>query len=205
MLNKIKFWQKKSSKTDQNFNLIISGYGGQGVITLANLVSKIALKENFKVKQAELHGLAQRGGSVQIHVRFGQKIYSPKVKRADADLIISLDLVEAQRACYWVDKSKTIILSDSEIFWPYEEKIDSEKIIDDIKKFAKELELVDATQKVKKLTGKTISTNIFMLAAAIDKGFLPFKKEIIWQVISENLKPEFLDENKKVFEAAFSK
>ena len=84
-------------------------------------------------------------------------------------------------------------------------KIDSEKIINDIKKFAKELELVDATQKVKKLTVKTISTNIFMLAAAIDKGFLPLKKEITWQVISENLKPEFLEENKKVFESAFSK
>ncbi len=204
MLNKIKFWQKKSSKTDKNFNLIITGYGGQGVITLADLISKIALKENFKVKQAELHGLAQRGGSVQTHVRFGNQVWSPKVKRASADLVIALDLLEAGRGCLWADPAKTKILANSEIFWPYEEKIDSEKIIDDIKKFAKELELVNATQKVKELTGKTISTNIFMLAAAIDKGFLPFKKEIVWEVISENLKPEFLDENKKVFKSAFS-
>lgn len=205
MLNKIKFWQKKPSKTEQNFNLIISGFGGQGVITLADLVSKIALSQNYKVKQSELHGLAQRGGSVQTHVRFGNQIWSPKVKRASADLVIALDLLEAARGCLWADPAKTKILANSEFFWPYEEKIDSEKISDDIKKFAKELKLVDATQKVKKLTGKTISTNIFMLAAAIKNGFLPFKKETAWNVISENLKPEFLDENKKVYQAAFSK
>ncbi len=204
MINRLKQWLRPA-KTEQSFNLIITGYGGQGIITLADLVSRIALKENFKVKQAELHGLAQRGGSIQTHVRFGKQIWSPKVKRASADLIISLDLVEALRAAYWADKSKTKILANSEIFWPYEEKIDSEKTSDDIKKFAKEFELVDATQKVKKLTGKTISTNIFILAAAIDKGFLPFKKETAWEQIAENLKPEFLDENKKVFEAAFSK
>ena len=204
MLNKLKFWQKKPAKTGQSFNLIITGFGGQGVITLADLVSKIALSQNYQVKQAELHGLAQRGGSVQAQVRFGQKVYSPKVKRGSADLVIALDLLEAGRGCWWANPVQTIILADSEIFWPQEEKLDREKIIADIKKFANEFKMVDASQKVKKLTGKDISTNIFLLATAIKNGFLPFKKEIAWQVISENLKPEFLEENKKVFGAAFS-
>jgi len=186
-----------------NFNLIISGYGGQGVITLADLISKIALKQNLEVKQAELHGLAQRGGSVQTHVRFGKNIYSAKVARAEADLVIALDLLEAGRSCYWSDKSKTIILSDSELYWPYDDKIETDIILNKVKKMVKKLEIVDATKTAKDLTGNPVSSNVYMLGAAISKNFLPFEKDEAWHIVKQNLKPEYLELNQKVYQAAF--
>ena len=190
----------------KEFNLIIAGFGGQGVITLADLISKIALSENFETKQAELHGLAQRGGSVQTHVRFGAKVFSPKVERAGADLIITLDLLEAEKACFWASKEKTIVLSESEIFWPQENLgISPKEIAKEIGQFAKQLELVEAGKITQEVTGNQMAANIYLLGYTISHQFLPFKKEKVWQIISENLNIEFLEANKKVFEKAFEK
>jgi len=188
----------------EKFDIVITGYGGQGVITLAELISKIAIANNYEVCQAELHGLAQRGGSVQTHIRFGKNIHSPKVKRGSADLVIALDALEAARGAYWANKEKTIVISDSELYWPYDQKIEAEEVIEMVKKIAKKIELVEATNIVKKLTGSSVATNIFMLSYAISKKYLPFNKEEAWEIIEKNLKPEYLEANKKVFESAQS-
>lgn len=87
------------AKDIKNFNIILVGVGGQGIITLTRILAQAALIERYDVKTSELHGLSQRGGSVEAHVRFGAKIYSPLVKRAGADLIISLEIQETLRAC----------------------------------------------------------------------------------------------------------
>jgi len=199
------FWfsNKKEEEKNKNFNIIVSGYGGQGVITLAELISKIALSKELDVRQAEIHGLAQRGGSLQAHIRFGSNLHSPKVKRAGADLIISLDLLEAYRSCYWANPNKTIILSEKEIYWPYEEKIESEKIIEEIKKFAKTVDLEEAGKIATEITGNPAPANIYLLGYAIAKKYLPFTKEETWNIIESNLDKSYLESNKKVFEKAF--
>ena len=75
----------------KDFNIIISGVGGQGIITLTRILTEAALIEKYDIKSSELHGRSQRGGSVESHIRFGRKIYSPLVKRGGSDLIISLE------------------------------------------------------------------------------------------------------------------
>lgn len=72
------------------FNIIIYGLGGQGVITLTRILAHAALLENYDVKTSELRGLAQRGGSVETHLRFDKKIYSPLIMAHQVDLIIDL-------------------------------------------------------------------------------------------------------------------
>lgn len=71
-------------------NIIIAGIGGQGVITLTRILANAALLDGYDVKTSELHGLSQRGGYVETHIRFGKKIYSPLVMPGKADLIIDL-------------------------------------------------------------------------------------------------------------------
>lgn len=73
-----------------NFNIIISGIGGQGVITLTRILAETAFLEGYDVKTSELHGLSQRGGSVETHIRFGKNIYSPLIMPSQVDLIIDL-------------------------------------------------------------------------------------------------------------------
>jgi len=200
MLNKL--IKSKPTATAQKFNLIVAGYGGQGVITLTELICQLAIARGLQVKEAELHGLAQRGGSVQAHIRFGQNIFSPKVARADADLIIALDLLEAARTCWWASPTKTNILTDSQLYWPYDSQISGDQIISEVQPFAKKLELVDAAKTAQKISGNPVAANTYLLAAAVVFGFLPFAKNEVWKTISENLNPAYLADNQKVFEAA---
>lgn len=179
------------------FNLIITGYGGQGVLTLAEIVSKAAFKQGYEVKEAELHGLAQRGGSLDCHVRFGERIYSPLVARARADLVIALEALEAWRACYWANPD-TAFLVNKKLF---NVNLSMEKVLAEIKKFTRYLYLVDADKEIEKLSRDTAMANIFMLGRALKLKLLPLKQELVWQAIKERIRPIFLEENKRVFEA----
>jgi indolepyruvate ferredoxin oxidoreductase beta subunit len=185
------------------FNIIVAGYGGQGVITLTEIISKCFLKEGYDVKQAELHGLAQRGGSLQAHIKVGEKVHTSLVRRGDADLIIALESLEALRACYWAN-DKTKLLTNSKVFVLFsKKKIKLEDNLKEIKKFVDTLEVVDADEIVGKIGAETMMVNIFMLGYAIAKKFLPIKKEVAWKVIEERFNKRFLDLNRKVFEEGF--
>jgi indolepyruvate ferredoxin oxidoreductase beta subunit len=150
--------------------------------------------------------LVQRGGSLQCHVRFGGKVFSPMVRRAGADLIIALEALEGLRACYYANREKTILLTDKRVLSPSpmeEEKIGSEEMIAQIKNFVKKVETVEASKIVERLTGDIAMSNVFMLGYSIAKKLLPIKKEIAWEAVSERIRPQFLETNKKVFEEAF--
>ncbi|UZE93884.1 MAG: indolepyruvate oxidoreductase subunit beta [Candidatus Pacearchaeota archaeon] len=181
------------------FNLIVVGYGGQGILTLTDIISKAALKQGYDVKEAELHGLAQRGGSLDCHVRFGGGIHSSLIPRAKADLIIALEALEALRACYWVNKN-TVVLINSKIF---RSSLNMKKILREIKKFTRKIYVVDADEIVKKETGNILGVNIFMLGYALKKKLLPLKKENVWKAVEERIRKRFLQENRKIFEKSF--
>ena len=65
----------------KNFNIVITGVGGQGLITLLDVISKAAFNKGLDIKTSELHGLSQRGGSVSVYIRFGKKVYSPMIPK----------------------------------------------------------------------------------------------------------------------------
>lgn len=189
---------------NKNFNLILAGYGGQGIITMAEILVKAAIRQGYDVKQAEIHGLAQRGGALECHLRFGRKVLSPLVGRAQADLIISLDLLEALRATYYAN-FETKILTNSRFLnpRPFEpNKINAEKIIADIKKTTKNLKLIEAEEMIKKITVDTAMINILMLGFASALKFLPIKKELILKAMKERIRPIFIETNLKIFHLA---
>src|SRR4030043_1968187 len=99
-----------AKKIDQ-FNMVITGVGGQGLLTLLQIISEAAVSEDHDIRTSELHGLSQRGGSVEVHIRFGKKIYSPMVAQGKADLILSLESQESLRGAYFAN-AKTKFLID---------------------------------------------------------------------------------------------
>ncbi|MEM5878929.1 MAG: indolepyruvate oxidoreductase subunit beta [Candidatus Aenigmatarchaeota archaeon] len=185
------------------FNLVVAGYGGQGVLSLAEIIARAAIEEGYEVKAVEVHGLSQRGGALQCHVRFGEKVFSPLVRKAGADLIIALDVLEAWRACYYANK-RTVVLTDKKLLSPkpLAEISDVKNILEEMKKIAK-VEAVNASEIVEKLTGEAAMSNIFMLGYAVKKKLLPIRKENAWKAVSQRIRPQFLEANKKVFEEAF--
>lgn len=97
-------------------NILFVGVGGQGSLLVAELTSIAATHAGFDVKQTEVHGVSQRGGSVETHVRFGQKIFSPIITPGEADSVIALEKLEALRFAHFVEPSSgAIFVNDYEI------------------------------------------------------------------------------------------
>jgi indolepyruvate ferredoxin oxidoreductase, beta subunit len=99
-------------------NVFLSGVGGQGTILASNILGQVLIHAGYDVKKAEVHGMAQRGGDVTTHFRFGQKVYSPLIKPGDVDYLISFELLEALRYINWVKPDGKIILNNQTIFPP---------------------------------------------------------------------------------------
>jgi len=78
-------------------NLFLCGVGGQGILLASEVISSACMKSGFDIKQSEVHGMAQRGGSVVAHLRFGEKVYSPLIEPGNADIVVSFELLEALR------------------------------------------------------------------------------------------------------------
>ena len=99
-------------------NIFLSGVGGQGTILASNILGEVFLKAGYDVKKSEVHGMAQRGGDVTTHFRFGKKVYSPLIKYGDVDFLISFELLEAARYINWVKPEGKIIINKQEILPP---------------------------------------------------------------------------------------
>ena len=84
------------------FNILISGVGGQGVVLASYVLSRVALAEGYDVKQSEVHGMAQRGGCVTGHLRFGDRVYSSLITPGIVDVLLSFESVEAARYVHWL-------------------------------------------------------------------------------------------------------
>ena len=93
------------------YQIILTGVGGQGLISMGRILGEVLLERGFKVRVAEVHGLAQRGGSVIVHVKYGDEDLSPTIPRGNADLIISLELLEAARNISYLRRGGTLIVN----------------------------------------------------------------------------------------------
>jgi len=192
----------------KNFNVIITGIGGQGSITLALIIAEAALKQGYDVKTSEFHGLAQRGGSVPCHVRFDEKIFSPIVLEGNADLIFGLEPLEALRSCYYGSReNSTTFLVDSRKIVPISVPVSGEKypsldeIKKDLKSFGEKVIILNASEKTKALTGNVLATNVYLLGYAYAKKFIPIKKKFLLDGMKEIFRENLFEINKKVFDA----
>jgi indolepyruvate ferredoxin oxidoreductase beta subunit len=190
----------------KEFNIVLTGVGGQGVLTLGMIIAEAALKQGYDVRTTELHGLAQRGGSIPFHVRFGKKMYTPLVLEGEANVIISLEPLEALRSCYYGSKQhKTIILMDNDTVVPLSVSVLGETYpsIEEIKKslkdFSEKVIVLNASEIVKKETGSDIAANIYLLGYAFSKKLIPLKENFILKAMEE-VAPKYFEANKKVFE-----
>lgn len=97
--------------TLSNLNLLLVGVGGQGTILASKVLVEVVLQSGLDVKMSEIHGMAQRGGSVITHVKIGEKVYSPLVEKGEADIILSFEQLEALRWLEYLKPQGQIIVS----------------------------------------------------------------------------------------------
>ena len=103
---------------NKTINVALVGVGGQGTILASNILGEVFLKAGYDVKKSEVHGMAQRGGDVTTHFRFGRKVYSPLIAYGEADFLISFELLEALRYINWVKPKGKVIINRQMILPP---------------------------------------------------------------------------------------
>ena len=183
-------------------SIILSGVGGQGIITAATLLGKAAMKAGVMVYVSEVHGMAQRGGSVLCTVRMGD-VSGALVPSGTADAILSMEPSETLRYLHYAHK-KTKVITDITPLIPFTVSVgmdtypDLKEVYHDIKRHA-ELYTLDAGA-IAKDAGALITKNTVMLGALAAAGVLPFTSEILLQTILENIPKKFEEMNKRAFE-----
>ena len=183
-------------------NIMIVGVGGQGTLLTSRILGKLAVGAGYDVKLSEVHGMAQRGGSVVTFVRYGEQVAEPIVEEGQADVLIAFEKLEALRYLHFLKKDGVVVVND----W----RIDPitvvtgaasypEGIIERLKKERKTI-VVEAMAEAKKL-GTSKVFNVVVLGAAA--RHMTFSKEQWISVIESTVPPKTIEINKAAFEAGY--
>lgn len=183
-------------------NIMIVGVGGQGTLLTSRILGGLAIAGGYDVKLSEVHGMAQRGGSVVTFVRYGEKVAEPIVEEGQADVIIAFERLEALRYAHFLKKDGALIINDWRID-PMPVVIGAaeypENIIENLAKEHK-VYAVNATEEAKKL-GNSRVFNLIVLGVAAQH--MDFAKEEWYKVIENTVPPKTIEINKQAFEVGY--
>ena len=182
--------------------MVIVGTGGQGLITLLQILAEAAFLQGYDVKTSELHGLSQRGGSVEVHLRFGKKIYSPLVSQGGADLILGLEARECLKSCFFANNQTIFLINKFLVPISGQKLLKQEEILKNLKKISKNIILIPATDICEKELENKVVAGIYLICLACFKGLIPLKPASILKAIEKIVPKKYLELNKKTFELA---
>ena len=179
-------------------NIMIVGVGGQGTLLTSRILGGIAREAGYDVKLSEVHGMAQRGGSVVTFVRYGESVAEPIVEEGCADVLIAFERLEALRYAHFLKKDGVLIANDQRID-PMPVVIGAaeypENILENLEKTYKVLK-IDAMSEAKKL-GNARAFNTIVLGMAAKH--MDFPKEMWIKVIEKTVPPKTIELNTKAF------
>lgn len=182
-----------------SFDILIVGIGGQGTILASNVLGEACLIEGRHVKGAETHGMAQRGGSVESHIRIDGE-FGPLIAPGQADLLISFDLLEALRYSHYLKPAGKMVVNHHLVLPTsvYTQKLvapSEAEIVTALKKY--ELCLLDA-DKIATDAGSPLSQNVVMLGAA--SKWMPLKSATLLESVRKLVPKKTVEINTKAFE-----
>lgn len=181
-------------------NILMAGVGGQGTLLASEILSEVLMQAGYDVKKAEVHGMAQRGGSVVSHVRFGKKVYSSIIPEGEADVLFGFELLETYRYLPLVKPTGTVVVNNLRIAPPSVALGTASYPADiDLKMRARvaNLRIVDGLLLAEQAgNARTVNT---VLLGALSRTLAPSHEQ--WVAAIRSLVPErFLDVNLKAFE-----
>ena len=188
-------------------DIIFTGVGGQGIVVASDIFCEAAMMDGWDVAKAEVHGMAQRGGTVITELKIGE-VQSPLIKEGAADLLIAFEPAEALRSLNKVGRDSFVIVNSSSVI-PFtvslgiSEYPELSSVFEELKTKIKNLLIIDA-HKIAKKSGSIISENMVLLGAAAATPEFPIDKDLIIQSMKENLPPKSIETNLKAFESGFA-
>jgi len=185
-------------------NIVIVGVGGQGTLLAGKIIGTAAMESGYDVKVSEVHGMAQRGGSVITYVRYGDKISSPLIENGEADMLLAFEQMECLRWAHMLKKGGTALMNTQKIApmpviagaaaYP-------DSVIQTIKDSGAKLITCDAVGIAAGL-GNVKAVNVVLIGVAAKYSGL--EKAVFVKTISETVKPEFVKLNLAAFEAGYA-
>ncbi len=194
-------WRRSIEKVR---SILICGVGGQGILLASDILAEVALEAGYDVKKSEVHGMAQRGGSVVSHVRYGEKVYSSLIGMGDADVVLSFEKLEALRNINYLCPDGLVILNNLEILpLPCASGLEDYPtgIVEKLKRFARKIEPVDGV-KLAKRAGNPRTVNVVLLGRLARHLDLPH--EVWLKVIERRIPERMVEMNRTAFELGFS-
>ena len=185
----------------QSGNILFTGVGGQGILLASELTAYAQLAAGFDVKKSEVHGMAQRGGSVEAHLRYGEKVYSPLIEPGKADIQVAFEELEAARYLPYLHKGSAVVVNTQRILPPAVatgQVLSPEGSLEELKDRGINVVAVDAFSVAREI-GELRTANVVMVGAM--SIFLAVSPGIFLDVIDSKVKEQFRDVNKKAFNA----
>jgi indolepyruvate ferredoxin oxidoreductase beta subunit len=185
-------------------DLVFSGIGGQGVVVLSDIFCEAALLDGFDVAKAEVHGMAQRGGSIVAYARIGDKVESPLIERGKADIILGFEILETARALPMLKGDGTVVVNMKYIpptctLQEIAKPKTAEDLVALIHGKAGRVHEVDGIAIADKL-GNPLVVNTVLLGALSALPENPIKKEAFEKAIVSRLKEKYHEINLKAFQ-----
>jgi indolepyruvate ferredoxin oxidoreductase beta subunit len=186
------------------FDIVFSGVGGQGIVVISDIFCEAAIIDGFDVAKAEIHGMAQRGGSIIAHARLGEKVQAPLIERGKADVVLGFEVLETARALPMLRNHGTVIVNTK--YLPpiiavacSDKPLSQEKLLEMIRKRAYFVHEIDAVGIAEKL-GNLLVVNTILLGALSALPDTPVKKGSFEKAIAGRLKEKYVKLNLQAFQ-----
>jgi len=184
-------------------DLIFTGVGGQGIVVLSDIFCQAAMLDGFDVTKAEIHGMAQRGGSIVAYARISNKIETPLIETGKADAIVGFEILETTRTLPMLKPNGTVIVNTKHIppnnFSKNNKPKTPQELINIIKTKTPIVHEIDGTEIAKQVDNNKV-VNIVLLGALSALPNMPIKQESFKKVMTNKLKEKHLQANLQSFE-----
>jgi len=189
------------------FNIVLAGVGGQGILLAAEILGVAAVKDGLNVRVTEIHGMAQRGGAVTSTVRIGENVYSPTVMEGQADILLGFEPIETLRNLKFASEKTLVIMSDDRIpptelaarNMPYPSM---ENILEKIRRFTRKVITVE-TEKLAREAGSILTRNTLLLGALMAARKTPIRNNSLKEALKELVPAKHVQTNMKAFELGY--
>ncbi len=185
-------------------DIVFSGIGGQGIVVASDIFCEAALLDGWDVAKAEIHGMAQRGGSIVAHVRIGEKVQAPLIESGKANIILGFEMLETARVLPMLNNDGTVIVNTKYIppstsLVSSAKSLNHEKLLDMLRDRVHTLYEIDGIDIATKL-GNTLVVNTILLGALSALPDNPVKPEAFEKAIASRLKEKYVNLNLKAFQ-----
>jgi indolepyruvate ferredoxin oxidoreductase beta subunit len=180
-------------------SILLAGVGGQGILRASDILCLAFMATGQDVKKSEVHGMAQRGGCVTSHVRYGSRVYSPIAKKGDVDILVSFEKLETLRYLDYLKADAVVIINEEEIYPPsvnLGEAMYPINIVEQISKYFKSVKCVDALD-IARRAGNVRAVNTALLGAL--SNYLKTTDDVWDRVLKESFPEKALKANLQAF------